>query len=121
VYSAEGLVVCAVTGADHPARLLRDQAKRVAIIEKYRRKAERAVCFTIDLLDSQRPFLTALWIEGKWEPNEVLDHLIHEDAPMPLGKLPGPNNPCFCGSGRKFKKCCRRRVESEGHRRTAGQ
>ncbi|OYU71777.1 MAG: hypothetical protein CFE45_42295, partial [Burkholderiales bacterium PBB5] len=22
-------------------------------------------------------------------------------------KLPGVNEPCYCGSGRKFKRCCR--------------
>jgi len=23
---------------------------------------------------------------------------------------PGPNEPCICGSGRKYKKCCGRRA-----------
>jgi hypothetical protein len=101
-----------VTAGDHPGWVLRDQAKRVALIEKYRRKAERAVCFTIDLRDSQRPFLTALWIEGKWEQDPILERLIQKDTPMPLGKLPRPFDPCFCGSGKKFKKCCSRKIDS---------
>ena len=30
------------------------------------------------------------------------------DGTLPLGeKIPGVNEPCFCGSGRKYKKCCR--------------
>ena len=110
VYHAQGLVICAVTGADHPAWLLRDQAKRVTMIEKYRRKAERAVCFAIDLRDSQRPFLTALWIESKWKQDPTMERLASEDAAVPVGKIPGPNQHCFCGSGKKFKKCCRSRL-----------
>jgi len=30
-------------------------------------------------------------------------------APMPQQSAPGRNDPCPCGSGRKFKKCCRPR------------
>jgi preprotein translocase subunit SecA len=26
-------------------------------------------------------------------------------APPPSGKLPGRNDPCYCGSGLKYKKC----------------
>jgi SEC-C motif len=105
-----GTAICVVTAADHPGWVLRDQAKRVTMLEKYRRKADRAACFAIDLRDSERPFLTALWIEGSWIPDETLDRLISEDAPTPVGKLPGVNDPCFCGSGKKFKKCCRAKL-----------
>ena len=30
------------------------------------------------------------------------------DSAQPLGKAPGRNDPCPCGSGKKFKKCCGR-------------
>ena len=113
VYYENGTAICVVTAADHPGWVLRDQAKRVAMIEKYRRKADRAVCFAIDLRDSERPFLTALWIESRWMRDETLDRLIAEDAPTPVGKLPCVNDPCFCGSGKKFKKCCRARLQSD--------
>jgi hypothetical protein len=82
-----------VTAADHPGWTLREQAKRVAIIEKYRRRAQRVACLAIDLRDSDRPFLTALWIEADWEPDESLDRLVTEDAPIPMGRLPGVNDP----------------------------
>lgn len=32
----------------------------------------------------------------------------------------GRNDPCFCGSGRKYKKCCLREQEAEGLVRGAG-
>ena len=31
----------------------------------------------------------------------------------PLRNAPGRNEPCLCGSGKKFKKCCLDRLESE--------
>ena len=32
-------------------------------------------------------------------------------APVAKNPNPGPNKPCKCGSGRKYKKCCMRKVE----------
>jgi uncharacterized protein YchJ len=29
-----------------------------------------------------------------------------ERKPVVAEKKPGPNEPCSCGSGKKFKKCC---------------
>jgi hypothetical protein len=100
-----------VTGADSPSWVLRERAKRVAIIEKHRRRVDKTVCFAIDLRETQRPFLTALWLQGEWAPDRELDRLVAEDSPIPVGKLPAVNDPGFCGSGKKFKKCCRRRLD----------
>ena len=33
---------------------------------------------------------------------------IGPDAPTAVPPLPGRNDPCPCGSGKKFKKCCGR-------------
>jgi hypothetical protein len=59
----------------------------------------------------------ASWLEGPWEPDEKMERLIEAEPPfMPaLGqKLPGRNEPCLCGSGKKFKKCCLLRFKTEG-------
>lgn len=33
---------------------------------------------------------------------------------IPTGKnLPGPNKPCFCNSGKKFKRCCSWKIKEE--------
>jgi preprotein translocase subunit SecA len=31
---------------------------------------------------------------------------VGKPAPVRVGKRPGRNDPCLCGSGRKYKKCC---------------
>jgi hypothetical protein len=33
-------------------------------------------------------------------------HLAGAEKPVVAQKLPGRNDPCHCGSGKKFKKCC---------------
>lgn len=35
-----------------------------------------------------------------------------EEKMMAKRFLPGPNKPCLCGSGKKFKKCCERSINS---------
>ena len=37
-----------------------------------------------------------IWENGRW-------YFIYPDIPA---KLPGRNDPCLCGSGKKYKKCC---------------
>jgi SWIM/SEC-C metal-binding protein len=35
-----------------------------------------------------------------------LERLLHPQAPVIAAAIPGRNDPCPCGSGRKYKKCC---------------
>lgn len=35
-----------------------------------------------------------------------LDHILPKQAPIVAKKKVGPNEPCLCGSGKKYKKCC---------------
>ncbi len=41
--------------------------------------------------------------DGRWV---FAGELSLKSAPVVLGKQPGRNDPCPCGSGKKFKKCC---------------
>lgn len=67
-----------------------------------------------------------LMLDFPWEANEQMDKIIEkapkglpiEDVPVvakpgprPKGKV-GRNDPCPCGSGLKFKKCCLRNLKS---------
>jgi len=53
-----------------------------------------------------------------WRGRKVWTHGSHEvrvckaDDWKKMQKPPGRNEPCLCGSGRKFKKCCGRRIFS---------
>jgi hypothetical protein len=115
VYADRDIVVCTAATAEHPPSLLNEQTKKVALIEKYRRRANQLLCLGLDLRDSTRPFRAIVWADSPWQYDETLEHLVGEDAAIPTGKLPGPNDPCFCGTGKKFKKCCRSRIDAAQH------
>jgi hypothetical protein len=113
----DGDTVISITASlDLPRSLLHKRTEERAIIEKYRRKALKSISFGIMVLDA-KPFECATWAEGPWEPNKEMEKLIEAEPPFepaPGQKLPGRNDPCVCGSGKKFKKCCLRRFKMEG-------
>jgi preprotein translocase subunit SecA len=82
-------------------------------IEHYRSRPRATVTLGIDQRDSSKPFEIAQWVEGTWEHEATMEQLLAEDheqpriAQLPHGvPKPGRNDPCPCGSGKKFKRCC---------------
>jgi SWIM/SEC-C metal-binding protein len=63
--------------------------------------------------------VTAIFEEKRWkfaielEPDKPedtadMESLLHPPQPVTAEKKVGRNEPCPCGSGKKFKKCCER-------------
>lgn len=82
-------------------------------MEHYRLRPRATVTLGIDQGNAHQPFAVAQWVEGPWKHEPVLEKLLAEDreqprlVQMPRGaSKPGRNDPCPCGSGKKFKKCC---------------
>ena len=46
-------------------------------------------------------------LEGRWY---YTDGVVPQQRPVVREGIPGRNDPCSCGSGKKFKKCCGGRV-----------
>ena len=44
--------------------------------------------------------------EDKPEDTRELDSLLAKTATQIKNKVPARNEPCVCGSGKKYKKCC---------------
>jgi SWIM/SEC-C metal-binding protein len=44
--------------------------------------------------------------EGAVESIGALTTLLNKQATVVLDKTPTRNDPCSCGSGKKYKKCC---------------
>ncbi|MNI50700.1 hypothetical protein D3C73_1053820 [compost metagenome] len=81
---------------------------------KYAQKAERWFGMSLDVATGRPRF--GLMMAEPWAADPDMDELV-ADLPQPevvraarMPKLvtnkPGRNEPCPCGSGRKFKKCC---------------
>jgi SEC-C motif len=95
-------------------------------MEHYRAKAETTVSIGIDQ-NSDKAFEVAQWLEGEWEYEEELEEMLKADREKPRNlipssnaKEPGRNDPCLCGSGIKFKKCCMGRIRFAPTKRSVG-
>lgn len=111
----DDLVISLIASRDSPLDKLREATIHRALLEKYRRRAKKSIGFGIHLPESVRLFHGAVWFSGEWHQDPNMEALIREDVfsfPMSGSKLPGANEPCFCGSSIKFKKCCRGRIEA---------
>ena len=108
-------VVISFTATDDLSQ--EDLRKRTILrgsIEKYRHKKGKSISFGIRVTDTTMPFEHAVWLEGDWKPDSEAEKLLtmEPDAwPMPKTSLPGHNDKCLCGSGKKFKKCCWPRLQ----------
>ena len=115
VVQDQDTVISFTASLDLPKPLLHKRTAERAMIEKYRRKALKSISFGIMVLDA-KPFECATWVEGPWEPDEEMEKAIEAEPdfrPAIGQKLPGRNEACICGSGKKFKKCCLQRFEEE--------
>lgn len=65
---------------------------------------KKAVTLVIDLLNHTR-----IQINRGYTPAELFE--IEKRNMLPLKEKVGRNDPCLCGSGKKYKKCCGREVK----------
>jgi len=45
-------------------------------------------------------------LTNKRAPANVMEWIARKEMQVIKTALPGRNEPCFCGSGKKFKQCC---------------
>ena len=115
-YQDGDTVISIIASLDLPLTMLRERTETRAILEKYRRKTSKSIGIGIEVTDNKRPFHCAVWSEGPWQYDETVEKALENEPrfePAPGQKLPGRNEPCFCGSGKKFKKCCLKRIEKD--------
>ncbi|MEW6247529.1 MAG: SEC-C metal-binding domain-containing protein [Nitrospirota bacterium] len=98
--------------------LLRNTQSRT-LLEKYRRKCTTSIGFGVVVSDPSKPFHCAAWAEWPWAYDPEMEKLIETEpapTPAPGSKIPGRNDPCLCGSTKKFKKCCLPKMEASRRR-----
>jgi SWIM/SEC-C metal-binding protein len=65
------------------------------------RKAE------IETVLAQHTIIATITVDAAQDENTLeLDTLLNKPQPTTFEKMPNRNDPCRCGSGKKFKKCC---------------
>lgn len=108
------LIITVAAGKNLQADQLYASTHRRTILEKYRRRVTTSIGFGLDLADSMKSFHYAIWTSWPWQHDSELEKLLQDDIlSMPVAgqRLPGPNEPCICGGTKKFKKCCRDRIQ----------
>jgi hypothetical protein len=108
--SGEGLIVHCNTD---PIPVAGSRLENHCLLRKYKAGATRWYGICVDPDASLR---FGLNFEFAWEPNRQMDQTlsahprsglsIDMTAPDGRGRKIGRNDPCPCGSGRKYKKCC---------------
>lgn len=82
-----------------------------AVIEKYRHRAAKSVSFSVICRNTNSVFDGASYIEHPWEVDPKIESELEKEPDFVPSKIPKRNEPCFCGSGKKYKKCHMRKVE----------
>jgi hypothetical protein len=102
------LAVSLVMGDGANPMALHKQTTSRASLEKYRMKCSASVALGLDYSDPAKAYDCAIWMEGPWAQDPVMEEMLAGERTKAVArqKLPGRNDPCLCGSGRKFKKCC---------------
>lgn len=77
-----------------PLQLIVTSEARKAEVAELAAESQLFVEITVDLT------------EGAVESIEELTVLLNKIETVKVIKQPGRNDPCLCGSGQKFKKCC---------------
>ncbi|MBV7296923.1 PBPRA1643 family SWIM/SEC-C metal-binding motif protein [Enterovibrio paralichthyis] len=63
--------------------------------------------FEIEAITQEHSIVANITIDANQEENTVeLDTLLSKPKPIVFEKTPNRNDPCSCGSGKKYKKCC---------------
>ncbi len=105
----EDVVIIGTVAEGVPAAELVRRSKEIAKIERYRRRQSRSLAIAVALKNRTSVFEWIDYADAPWAYDAAIERLIAAEpvrAAVTPAKLPGPNAECFCGSGRKFKKCC---------------
>lgn len=114
-YSEGETAVSLIGSLDLSPHLLEQRTEMRTVIEKYRHKAVKSIGLGVIVKDNSKPFHCATWVEGPWDYDAEMEKIMQDEPPFmpaPGTKLPGRNDPCLCGSGKKFKKCCLPKIQA---------
>ncbi|MDV2504450.1 MAG: SEC-C metal-binding domain-containing protein [bacterium] len=112
VHQEGDTVFSIIASLDLPPPALQERTLIRTMVEKYRRKVAKSVGIGFMMESPDHPCIS--WEEGPWEHDDKMEELIASEPPFTVldeSKMPKRNQPCLCGSGKKFKKCCLPKIE----------
>lgn len=109
----EDVVIVGTVAEGVPTAELVLRSKEIAKIERYKRQKSRSLAIAVAPKNRTSVFEYIDYADAPLTYDAAIERLIAAEpvrAAVTPAKLPGPNAICFCGSGRKFKKCCSARL-----------
>lgn len=78
-----------------------EEAPISIMVKTEERKAE------IDAIVAENAMFASIMVDPTQEENTLeLDTILNKPKTTTFEKTPNRNDPCSCGSGKKYKKCC---------------
>jgi hypothetical protein len=104
----DGLLIVGTAATGVSAEEFIERSKEIFAIEKYNRKSQRGFLLSVAPKREDSVFEFIDYSEQPWVYDARIEKLIGDQPAKVLtaNAKRKPNQPCFCGSGRKFKKCC---------------
>lgn len=121
IHQDSDIVISILKASNISIDLLSKKTTLRAIKEKYIRKCSKSIGIGMLQEDVVRPYNHITFADFPWEYDEQLENNIKSENGLSLltkKQLPGRNDPCICGSGKKFKKCCLPRVSKISNYKT---
>ena len=113
-YFENNTVISIVGTRDRDFGELREHIAGKALLEKYRYKANKSIVLGVQYNPRQgstRIFDTADYVEFDWHYDKNHEEMLAALPKATITKKFKRNEPCICGSGKKFKKCCINRMQ----------
>ncbi len=107
----EGISITLCTTWNDPPSSFSTHVWGKTALEKYRSRAPVGLGLGLRFGGALDEALeVAVLLESPWKEDAAVESALQKEAPLlvsplPGAKLPGRNDPCFCGSGKKFKHC----------------
>ncbi|MET4892634.1 SEC-C metal-binding domain-containing protein [Morganella morganii] len=90
---------------------LKQNTRMRGLIEKYRSHKLKSIVFGVLSNGNDKIFDYADYIEFEWYKDLEMEEVIDKEPIFIPSKEPNRNEICFCGSGKKYKKCCLNKVD----------
>ncbi len=97
---------------------LKQNMHKRGLIEKYRRKKQKSIVFGVLCNGNDKVFESADYMDFDWQLDDDMEALVESEPAFVPSTIPKRNDPCFCGSGKKYKKCHKNIVEENKRKYT---
>lgn len=106
------VVVCVSRALAIPADSFQEELREKVALEMYRRKISRGLGFGISVDQRTERVECYSFQEREWIRDEQMEEAMLPNASFQSDSVAGKlsrNSPCLCGSGKRFRDCCRPR------------